>query len=63
MSSTHRSQPTTIESPPRPIPENDGQEIDTRAPPTFDTGCPRRLACLIDAENQSISPAHGVRRE
>lgn len=63
MSSTHPQPTVTTESSPTTIPTSDTRKTQAGAPATFDTGCRRRLACLIDAENQSVSPAHGTRPE
>ncbi|MDL5362605.1 hypothetical protein [Halalkalicoccus sp. NIPERK01] len=62
MSSTHPQPTVTTESPPITT-ASDTRETAAGAPATFDTGCRRRLVCLIDAENQSVSPAHGARPE
>lgn len=61
MSSTPQSRPATTESPAITTPEN--EEPERGAPATFDAGCRRRLGCLFDDENRSISPAHTTRRE
>ncbi|KYH26347.1 hypothetical protein HAPAU_14440 [Halalkalicoccus paucihalophilus] len=64
MSSTYpQSQPATTESPSITTPADDIRDADAGAPATFDTGCRRRLVCLMDAENESVSPAHTTRRE
>lgn len=65
MSSTYpQPQPATSESPSITAPSSDtSREADTGASKTFDTDCRRRLTCLIDAENQSVSPAHSTRSE
>lgn len=52
MSSTHPQPPTaTTESPPNTS-ISDSSNTASEAPATFDTGCRRRLGCLIDAENR-----------
>lgn len=62
MSSTPQSHQTTTESPTTTIPERP-HETAGGAPATFDTGCRRRLGCLMDDENLSVSPAFSATRE
>lgn len=65
MSTTPQPRPATTESQPITTPaENEGiDESERGSPATFDTGCRRRLGCLFDDENSSISPAHTTRRD
>ncbi|MEM4780904.1 MAG: hypothetical protein QXG03_05005 [Halalkalicoccus sp.] len=63
MSTTQPNAATTQPAPTTQEISADRDAHDARgAAATFDAGCRRRLGCLIDAENQSVSPAHTTRR-
>ncbi|WP_122089529.1 hypothetical protein [Halalkalicoccus subterraneus] len=62
MSSTPQSRRTATESPATTVPDRTAEST-AGAPATFDTGCRRRLGCLMDDENLSVSPAFSAARE
>ncbi|ADJ14595.1 hypothetical protein [Halalkalicoccus jeotgali] len=62
MSSTPQPHRPATESP-RTTPIERNREPTAGAPATFDTGCRRRLGCLIDDENLGVSPAFSADRD
>lgn len=59
MSTTPQPRHPTTESQPITTPTEEGTDESERGvAATFDADCRRRLGCLFDVENSSISPAH-----